>query len=212
VVSTGPGTGAYAPRDRIAALVGQGRVATAVVATDITGEGATLEWIGAVRSEMEQRGFAVQSSQLLTEGRRAMEDHLLLVADFLGVMAWVMILVGGLGLASTMGIAVLERTREIGVLRAIGARHASILWIVQAEGLVIAVVSWLIAIPVAAPVSVILGIAFGRIMIPVPVTAISDGSAVLTWLAMAVVVSLVACAWPSLRALRVTPREALAYE
>ena len=70
--------------------------------------------------------------------------HLLMVADFLGVMAWVMIAVGGLGLASTMSLAVLERTREIGVMRAIGARHGAIHLIIQVEGLVIA-----LGVPVA---------------------------------------------------------------
>ena len=48
-------------------------------------------------------------------------DHLLMVVDFLAAMGWTMLVVGALGLGSTMALAVLERTREIGVLRAIGA-------------------------------------------------------------------------------------------
>ena len=74
-----------------------------------------------------------------------------MVAGFLGNMSLLMLVVGGLGLASTMSLGVLERTREIGVLRAIGARHGSILAMVQIEGLVIALLSWALAIPLSLP-------------------------------------------------------------
>ena len=50
-----------------------------------------------------------------------------------------------------MSLAVQERTREIGVLRAIGATPRAIMRMVQAEGLLIAILSWLIAIPLSLP-------------------------------------------------------------
>lgn len=212
VVAGGPATSAFAPRETIARLAGDGRVSGAVVATEITGPASQVEWIGRVRGELESAGFAVQSTQLLSEGRRVTEDHLLMVADFLGVMAWLMIVVGGLGLASTMSLAVLERTREIGVLRAIGARHRSILAMVQVEGLVIAVLSWAVAIPLSVPMSVLLGQAFGRIMLPVPVRFAPEATGVVLWLALVVAVSVIACAWPAFRATRITTAAALAYE
>ena len=212
VVAGGPGTSAFGPRETVSRLAGDGRVAGAVVATEIAGPALQLEWIGWVRGEMESAGFAVQSTQLLSEGRRVMEDHLLMVADFLGVMAWLMIVVGGLGLASTMSLAVLERTREIGVLRAIGARHRAILTMVQVEGLVIAVLSWAMAIPLSVPMSVLLGQAFGRIMLPVPVSLAPEMTGVMLWLGLVVAVSVVACAWPAFRATRITTAAALAYE
>jgi len=134
------------------------------------------------------------------------------VVQFLAVMGWVMILVGGMGLASTMGLAVLERRREIGVMRAIGAGHASIMSLIQIEGLVIAILSWLIALPLSVPMSVLLGDAFGRVMLPVPLTLAPEFSGVWRWLAVVVAVSLIACLWPALRAMRVTVASALAYE
>jgi putative ABC transport system permease protein len=135
-----------------------------------------------------------------------------MVVDFLGSMGWLMLLVGGLGLASTMSLAVLERTREIGVLRAIGARHRAILTMIQVEGLTVALLSWVIAIPISIPFSVLLAQAFGRIMLRVPVHYLPDATGVLVWLALMVVVSLVACAWPAIRAMRVPTAAALAYD
>jgi putative ABC transport system permease protein len=212
IVESGPGTGAYAPRETIAGLAQHGRAGAAVIATTLKGPASQVELIQRLRSEMQARGFEVLSSQLMAESRRVMEDHLLMVADFLGVMAWVMIAVGGLGLASTMSLAVLERTREIGVMRAIGARHGAIHLIIQVEGLVIALGSWLLAVPLSVPMSRILGDAFGRIMLPVAVTYLPDGRGVTMWLAVVVSVSVLACLWPAMRATSVTTASALAYE
>ena len=135
-----------------------------------------------------------------------------MVASFLGAMSQLMIVVGGLALASTMGMAVLERTREIGVMRAIGARHGAIMMMIQIEGLVIALLGWALAIPLSLPVSIVLGKAFGRIMLPVPLTYIPEFSGIVEWFGVVLVVSLVACAVPAWRATRITTRAALAYE
>ena len=148
----------------------------------------------------------------MSEQRAVIEDHLLMVAGFLGIMAKLIIIVGGLGLASTMSLGVLERTREIGVMRAIGAGHRSILGMVQIEGLVMALLSWLAAIPLSIPMSIILARAFGRIMLPVPVNLQPDISGIVRWLVVVVSVSAVACLWPAGRAIRIPTARALAYE
>jgi putative ABC transport system permease protein len=212
LVETGPSAAAWVPRDALAAILSDGRATGAVVASELRDPASQLGLIQRLRGDLADAGLEVQSGQLMAEQRRVYEDHLLLVAGFLGVMAQIMIVVGGLGLASTMSLGVLERTREIGVLRAIGARHRSIITMVQVEGLVIAVLSWAIAIPLSLPMSLGLGEAFGRIMITVPVIFVPDSSAVLRWLAVVVGVSLIACAWPAYRAMRISTRAALSYE
>ena len=212
VVDAGTGAMAYAPRAPVAAFASDGRATSLVVRSVGRNAAEQLDLIQRLRAALLDRGIAVASSSRVDEARGAVEDHLLMVVDFLGGMAWLMILVGGLGLASTMGLAVLERTREIGVLRAIGAPHRSIFTLVQVEGLVIALLSWALAIPMSVPISVLLGKAFGRIMLPVPVTYLPDGAGVAMWLALVVIVALLACAWPAVRALRVPTAAALAYE
>jgi putative ABC transport system permease protein len=183
-----------------------------VVAANAGASMSELALIRRLRGALVDAGFDVSSSQLMSEQRAVIEDHLLMVAGFLGSMSLLMIVVGGLGLASTMSLAVLERTREIGVLRAIGARHGAILAMVQIEGLVIAILSWALAIPLSLPMSIALGNAFGRVMLKVPVRLVPEGSGVLVWFGVVVVMSVVACAWPALRATRITTAAALAYE
>jgi putative ABC transport system permease protein len=212
IAEAGPAPSAYTSRESIGRLTGTEGVSSVVVATGIDGLASQVDLIQRVRGALDGAAMPVASSQLLEETRRVTEDHLLMVVQFLGAMGWVMILVGGMGLASTMSLAVLERTREIGVMRAIGARHPAILRMIQVEGLVIALLSWLIALPLSVPMSVALGEAFGRVMLRVPLTVLPEGAGVLWWLALVVVVSLVACAWPAIRATRVTIARALAYE
>ena len=212
IVESGPAPVAYASRESMARLRGHGRVGMAVVDGDAEGLASQVDLIRRVRAELDGAGLTVASSQLLEESRRVTEDHLLMVVQFLAVMGWVMIVVGGMGLASTMGLAVLERRREIGVMRAIGAGHGSILGMIQIEGLVVAVLSWLIALPLSVPMSAVLGDAFGRVMMRVPTSLVPEASGVLRWFVVVTAVSVVACAWPALRAMRVTVASALAYE
>ncbi len=61
------------------------------------------------------------------------------------------VLVGGLGLAGTMSMNVLERTREIGVMRAVGASDGAVLRVILVEGLLMAGLSWFLAIFLAVP-------------------------------------------------------------
>lgn len=212
VAETGPGPAAYAARDAIAPLVTSGRATTVVVRSAVAGAASQLDLIGRARTALAGAGLAVASSTRIAEAKRSVDDHLLMVVQFLGAMAWVMILVGGLALASTMGLAVLERTREIGVLKAIGARHRTILGLIQAEGLTIALGSWLVAIPLSVPMSLALGEVFSRVMLPVPVRVVPEPVGVAAWLGLVVVVATVACLWPAARAMRVPTAAALNYE
>ena len=203
---------AYTPFATLTQLHGDDRVSMLAVATQSTNAATQLDVIMRLRSDLERQNMRLAGSQLLSETRRAAEDHLLMVVAFLGVMAWVMIAVGGIGLASTMSLAVLERTREIGVMRAIGARHGAIMRMIQTEGIVIVVLAWLVSLPLSAPMSAGLAAAFGKVMFTVPVQALPNAGAAFDWLVLVLVVSLLACAWPAMRAMRISTAAALSYE
>ncbi len=172
---------------------------------------ALLDAVRQLREAFAEAGMGVAASQSQAENRRVIEDHLLMVVDFLGAMGLVMISVGAMGLASTMGLAVLERRREIGVLRAIGARNGAILALVQVEGLTLVVLAWLASLPLALPISALLEVAFGRIMFAVPWRLLPSAGTALIWLGLMALISLLACALPARRALRIPAAQALAY-
>ncbi len=212
IVESGPSPTAYATRESFAQLLGASGARTVVVRGTARGIAAQSELIDRLRERYATAGLPVASGQLVEANRVVIEDHLLMVASFLLAMSVLTVVVGGLGLASTMSLAVIERTREIGVMRAIGASNRAILGIVLGEGLVIGLLSWVVALPLSLPISRWLGVAFGRIMLPVAPRAWPEVTGVLIWFGVVIVVSVVASLWPARRAMRITTAAALAYE
>jgi putative ABC transport system permease protein len=131
---------------------------------------------------------------------------------FLLVMALLIAIVGGLGLASTMTLNVMERTREVGVMRAIGASSGSILQMVIVEGLFIGLLSWLLGALLAVPIGKGLAYVVGISFLQSPLQFVFSPDGFLLWLALVVVISTLASVLPARTASRLTIREVLAYE
>ncbi|RZJ13678.1 MAG: ABC transporter permease [Rubrivivax sp.] len=212
LVDGGPQALAYAPRAALDALADDDLASSLVLRLEAPSSPvALLDAVRLLRETLAEAGITVAASHSQAENRRIVEDHLLMVVDFLGGMGLVMIAVGGMGLASTMGLAVLERQREIGVLRAIGARDSAVFALVQVEGLTVVVLAWLVSLPLALPISALLEVAFGRIMFSVPWRLVPSADVAFSWLGLMALISLVACALPARRALRIPAARALAY-
>jgi len=121
-------------------------------------------------------------------------------------MAIVSLIVGGIGIMNVMMVSVTERTREIGVRLAIGARQ----WDIVQQFLIEA-----IALSLSGGV---LGVAVGILTIPLLTRYRADLAATLTWqsipqaFSVAFLVGIVFGLYPAIRASRLDPMEALRYE
>lgn len=114
---------------------------------------ATLWVSGLDQSQaLEVSGGHVASVLCKADGLQIIEDHLIVIMIFLTMMSLLVLAVGGLGLLSTMSINVLERTREIGVMRAIGAGTKTVIALVVAEGELVGLLSWIVALILAGPI------------------------------------------------------------
>jgi putative ABC transport system permease protein len=133
------------------------------------------------------------------EAARAMSD----------AVAYMAILVGGFGMMNTMLMSVLERTREIGVLRALGWRRRAILSLIMRESLTLGILGALVGIGVAF--LMIAGLqsipTYGEFLTPrwTPEVVIQS-------ISVALLLSLAGGLWPAFRATRLQPVEALRYE
>lgn len=212
VRSTFTSSAAYATRRAVArGAHDPGRVDRAVVVSASRTPGAAEELRERIERSLEEAGFPVRASQTVAEARAVLEDHILMATDFLVAMAGLIVVVGGLGLATTMNLAVLERTREIGVLRAVGASHGAVRRIVLAEGLVVGALGCVLAIPLSVPLSALVGSGFGRIMLNAPVEFVAAPSGVLLWIPLVFGISLLASFPPALRATGRSTAAALSY-
>jgi len=107
---------------------------------------------------------------------------------------------------------VLERTREIGVMRAIGAVDLAIVKSVVIEGMLIGLISWAFAWALSFPISYVMLRIISTAMMSDPVAISFTLVGTLIWLAVVVVLSAIASIAPARSAARLTIREVLAYE
>ena len=131
---------------------------------------------------------------------------------FLLIMALLTAFVGSIGLTGTMGMNVLERTREIGVMRAIGAVDFEIMKSVVIEGLIIGMITWILAIGLSFPISAVLLKIISQAMMGSSMDLSFTTQGVFIWLAVVIVLSFIASILPARNAARLTIREVLAYE
>jgi putative ABC transport system permease protein len=121
------------------------------------------------------------------------------------ILSSVSLLVGGIVIMNIMLVSVTERTREIGIRKAIGARRRDILWQFLVEAVTLSVIG--------GAIGVILGICFALVIGKVsPLPAAIEAWAVVSGLAVASSVGIVFGLFPALKASRLDPIESLRYE
>jgi putative ABC transport system permease protein len=112
---------------------------------------------------------------------------------------------------SSMGTSVIERTREFGVMRAIGAKSKTIMRNIISEGVFIGLMSWVIALPLSIPLTLGIDYLIGTMSFRSPLPLIVSPMGLVIWLSVIVVGSIAASAYPAQQASRLTVRETLAY-
>jgi putative ABC transport system permease protein len=128
------------------------------------------------------------------------------------MMALLTAIVGSIGLTGTMGMNVLERTREIGVMRAIGAVDSAVVKSVVIEGALIGLISWAIAVPLSFPISLLLLTIISTSMRIGQIAVAVTPQGMFIWLGLVLGLTTLASVWPARNAARLTIREVLAYE
>ncbi len=176
--------------------------------SDPAGRGAVIQSIERALAEADVSvSMVIADSEL----RTAIGDHIAILIFSLVAMAMLMAIVGVLGLMSTMSTNVAERIREFGVMQTIGGTPNSVLRIVVSEGVLIGLLSWIIALPLSLPLSDLVGTVTGNLAFRTPLPLVVSPMALLLWLAITVAGAAAASIIPAWRASRLTIRETLAH-
>jgi ABC-type antimicrobial peptide transport system permease subunit len=152
-------------------------------------------------SEPDNFGMATAES-LISEFRQIIGS----VALVMVVISSIGLLVGGIGVMNIMLVSVTERTREIGVRKAVGARQRDIAWQFLLEAVVLTGLGGLIGIAVGCSLSFLIRILMPSLPSTVPLWSVVAGFVVATS------VGLFFGLWPALKAARLDPIVALRYE
>ena len=202
------GGGAYVPIGTYDSLAGpEGRQLVRLVLDRSSGTPAAL---GAVEGALDAAGIAVERAMPIDTLYDALVGHVEVPVTMLVAAAVLLALIGGLGLASMASISVLERTREIGIMKAVGALPRTIIAIVVGEGAFVAGLSFIVALVLALPLIVGIG-SFGAVMFGTPLPFMVSTAGALLWLGLILAIGLASSAIPAWRAGRLVVREALSY-
>ncbi len=167
----------------------------------------------AVEEHFKALGIKVSAGGI-TSGQIRSSNELFfnIIVALLMVMAVLMAVVGGLGLAGTMSLNVLERMREIGVLRAVGASDGAVERIVMVEGVLIGVLSGLTGAALAYVLGRLLSDLLGNLLFQMPLSYAFSWTGVVAWIVVVVALAALASFLPARNAARLTVREVLAYQ
>lgn len=182
------------------------------IVTDQHGRDYQVEMANDLDAYFREQGFQVQEATPGLSSLDKASESLDILITFLLIMALLTATVGSMGLTGTMSMNVLERTREIGIMRAIGATDLEIVRMVIVEGLLIGLISFGLGIILAVPFTYLLSAIVSNAVFATPITVIFTPLGYLIWLGLVIVLSSLASVLPARSAARLTIREVLAYE
>ncbi|MBE7471928.1 MAG: ABC transporter permease [Anaerolineales bacterium] len=173
-----------------------------------------IEFVTKVAKELErkfeQADIRINSTQTIRAQYEAEAFHFNIMTLTLMVMAVLMAVVGGLGLMGAMSVSVIERTREIGIMRAIGASNEAVFQVFLIESLLVGLLSWPPGVLAALLLGKLLTDAIGGIMESTLSYTFSLGS-IFLWFIIVALIAVLATLQPAWKATRLSVREVLAY-
>jgi putative ABC transport system permease protein len=206
----------YMDLTALSRLTGQHNEVNEIRVLATAGELAPLEVQEAMAEKLQERfrnagiskANAVTRSSFFSEFTEVFNIILFVLLLMAGLLA----LVGSLGLSGTLGINIMERMREIGVLRAVGAANRALVKIVLTESMVVSLVSWVMGAITSAVSSPILA---GVVIYAVLETQMKfrySLTGLLLWFGVIVLIGVFSSLYPARRAAQLQVREVLDYE
>ncbi len=212
-------TSANVPREPLLRDTGSvGRAQTAWVKSDLQDDASLIalaenlrKYFDANHVEVDPQPGVFGSGYSTVETGNAIIAVLNMLVILLAIMAVIIGLVGSIALSGALSLSVLERRREVGVMRAIGASSWAIFRLFIGEGLILgwlsALLSWPLSLPAGQLMVKVLGIALN-----LDIQYRYTPAGALLWLGIITVLSILASWLPARGATRISVRESLAYQ
>ncbi|MFQ5436526.1 MAG: ABC transporter permease, partial [Anaerolineae bacterium] len=203
----------YANRDAVFQTIGTyNRGSGLYVRTHSHDEESVNKITEQLKMVYDAENIKVNSTQTALEIRQQADSTFAISISMLFSMAVIVAVVGGVGLMGALSISVVERTREIGVMRAIGARSLTIMGMFMTEGVLQGFFSWFIVVPLSFILARPMADALGQVMFSANLDYRYNLKAVLVWLAIVLIIAMLASIIPARNATRISVRDSLAYQ
>lgn len=165
----------------------------------------------ATAQALTEAGLKPQEPRSIDAAVKLTEGHSIILVGVILLIASTIGIVGLIGLGSTMSTSVIERTREFGVMKALGASGSTIRRLVVFEGVFIAALSCVVAAIPAMVLTWAMGAGLGDLFLSTPIPLEVSAQGIAIWILVVILGAILATLAPASQASRLTVREALAY-
>ena len=179
---------------------------------DIAGRRKTV--YKALEAALKEQGVLILQSQSKTDLNAIASGHYAVTLQTFLFIICMLVIVSGFGLAATMNVQTSERTKEIGIMKAMGAAKKQIRKIVTSESILIALISWGVSVLLGIPLGILGVYVFGNIILETPLqfSVLSLMAAYVIWLVLTFAVGHYASRSCAKRAANMSVKDSLAFE
>lgn len=165
-----------------------------------------------IRTALKDQQISIATIVTETMLRNEVDGHFDLLILSLLFIALLMAVVGTLGLSATISSNVVERTRELGIMRSLGASKATIMRNIIVEASMITAISYIAAILLALPLSFFMGRFLGELLMEESFPLVLSLPSLTIWLLVITVIGIAASTIPAWRSAQMSIREALVFQ
>jgi putative ABC transport system permease protein len=202
---------AYVPVEALGLLVGEPGSAN-LLAVELASDADPADAAERFATVALDGGLPVADAVTQAQVREGVDSMFAVVVALLLVVGGVLGVVAVVGVAGTMTLSVVEQTREIGVLRTLGASTRAVRRLLLLQGLAVATAGAVLGILLSIPVALLLGAAIGSTLISAAFPFAFSWTGVLVWVVVALAIGALGATQPARLAARLTVRDTLAYE
>ncbi len=205
-------TSAHVPRDTLLRELGSVDRVDRIYIQTISGTANEAASEQNLRDYYEQLGVELSpGGGTLSEIADDVMGQFAIIVNLMAIMAILIGLVGSVALSGVLSLNVIDRQREIGVMRAIGASSVDVSLLFIGEGVILGWLSWLIALPFTLPLSQLMTQGLGA-AVQVSIVHRYTLTGAVAWLGIITILSIAASFFPARRAMQTSVRESIAYQ
>lgn len=204
----------YAPLSAVQTITQSNQNSSfAVLSANVNSLSEEKKYADALKEKFQEQHIKLDfyTTTAKLEQRQYAKNQFRPITTMLLGLATLIAAVGAIGLSGALAISVLQRTREIGVFRAIGASSGAVFKLFMLEGFFHGIMAWLISIPIAYVLAEPLSKKLGEIMLGIQLDFTFSFVAVWIWLGLVSILVLMASYFPARRATRIAVRSSLSY-
>ncbi len=189
----------YAPRETIQEMLHSNKSTFALLEAHISNQTDEANYLKRLKEAFKEKNITLDVYTTLAklEQRQYARNQMKPVLSTLFGLAALIATVGGIGLSGTLAINVLQRTREIGVLSAIGAPAKAVNKLFLLEGFLHGIVAWMISIPLSYYTAQPIAQQLGKTLFGIQLDFMFDKHAILYWLVFVLILAWLAAFWPA---------------